>query len=146
MPKEDRQTARRHIETFLRAAVIGLCGGLASIVFRGGATEIQTWIGIGPQMIEGARQIRDRTGGFWTDQLNNSDQIPRYVVMGEEIWRQTAGRVDAFVQGVGTAGSLRGAAEALRRRNPAINSTLRPSRSRAHSLGPPRAGERARPP
>jgi cysteine synthase A len=64
-------------------------------------------------MIEAARQIQERTGGFWTDQLNNVDPIRGYRAMGEEIWRQTEGRVDAFVQGVGTAASLRGTAESL---------------------------------
>lgn len=65
-------------------------------------------------MIETARQIRERTGGFWTDQLNNADQLAAYRAMGDEIRQQTDGRVDAFVQSVGTAASLRGVAERLR--------------------------------
>ena len=65
-------------------------------------------------MIETARQIRERTGGFWTDQLNNADQLSAYRTMGDEIWRQTEGRIDAFVQSVGTAASVRGVAESLR--------------------------------
>ena len=36
-----------------------------------------------------------------------------YAALGDEIWTQTDGRIDAFVQGVGTGGSLRGTAEAL---------------------------------
>ncbi len=40
--------------------------------------------------------------------------------MAEEIWTQTGGRIDGFVQSVGTAASLRGIAEALRRRNERI--------------------------
>ena len=55
-------------------------------------------------MVEGARQITERTGGFWTDQLKNADQITAYHKMGDEIWKQTAGDVDAFVQSTGTAG------------------------------------------
>lgn len=66
-------------------------------------------------MIEAARQITEETGGFWTDQLNNTDQLTAYHAMGEEIWEQTGGAVDAFVQSVGTGGSVRGVAEALRR-------------------------------
>src|SRR5262245_11144486 len=66
-------------------------------------------------MIEAARIITRETGGFWTDQLNNQDQIAAYHRMAEEIWRQTDERVDGFVQSVGTAASLRGTAEALRR-------------------------------
>ena len=71
-------------------------------------------------MIETARQIRERTGGFWTDQLNNADQLGAYRAMGDEIWRQTEGRVDAFVQSVGTAASVRGVAESLRGKRPDI--------------------------
>ena len=65
-------------------------------------------------MIEAARQITEETGGFWTDQLNNTAQLPAYHKMGDEIWDQTGGKVDAFVHSVGTAGSVRGVAEALR--------------------------------
>lgn len=65
-------------------------------------------------MIEAARRITERTGGFWTDQLNNADQLAAYHRMGEEIWAQTGGRVDAFVQSTGTAASVRGVSEALR--------------------------------
>lgn len=65
-------------------------------------------------MVELARQIRERTGAFWTDQLKNAGQLSAYHAMGEEIWRQTEGRVDAFVQCVGTAASVRGVSESLR--------------------------------
>jgi cysteine synthase A len=65
-------------------------------------------------MIEAARKIVADKGCFWTDQLNNTDQLSAYRAMGDEIWKQTGGRVDAFVQSVGTAGSLRGVAESLR--------------------------------
>lgn len=72
-------------------------------------------------MIERAGQIHERTGGFWTDQLNNTDQLDAYRAMGDEIWRQTEGRVDAFVRSVGTAGSVRGVAESLRAKHPGIH-------------------------
>lgn len=71
-------------------------------------------------MIEAARRIRKRTGGFWTDQLNNTDQLGAYRTMGEEIWQQSDGKVDAYVQSVGTGASLRGVAESLRRNNPDV--------------------------
>lgn len=72
-------------------------------------------------MIAAARGIAERTGAFWTDQLNNGDQLAAYHAMGEEIWTQTSGRIDAFVQSAGTAASLRGVAEALRGRKPDIH-------------------------
>ena len=66
-------------------------------------------------MVEAARVIAAQTGSFWTDQLNNRNQLAAYHRMAEEIWAQSAERIDGFVQSVGTAASLRGTAEALRR-------------------------------
>ncbi len=71
-------------------------------------------------MIEAARVITEETGAFWTNQLNNADQLPGYHRLGEEIWSQTEGAIDGFVQSVGTSASLRGTSEALRRRNPGL--------------------------
>ena len=71
-------------------------------------------------MVEAARVLTERTGGFWTDQLKNTDQLVAYHTLAEEIWTQTAGRIDGFVQCVGTAASLRGTAERLRRRRPGL--------------------------
>jgi cysteine synthase len=53
-------------------------------------------------------------GAFWTNQFENADQVAGYHPLGEEIWRQTEGRVDAFVQVVGTSGSIRGISTVLR--------------------------------
>jgi cysteine synthase len=90
-------------------------------------------------MIEAARTIAIRTGSVWTDQLNNKDQIAAYHKMAEEIWIQTDGQVDGFVQSVGTAASLRGTGEALRRRNERIRIVaVEPSESAVLSGG--RAG------
>lgn len=72
-------------------------------------------------MIEAARRITERTGAFWTDQLNNTDQLTAYHSMANEIWEQTGGRIDAFVQSTGTAACVRGIAEALRRKKPDIH-------------------------
>jgi cysteine synthase len=72
------------------------------------------------EMIERARVIAAETGAFWTDQLQNTDQIAAYHKLADEIWAETGGRVDGFVQSVGTAGSLRGTSEGLRRHNERI--------------------------
>jgi len=71
-------------------------------------------------MIAAARQITERTGGFWTDQLNNEDQLKAYHLMADEILEQTGARIDAFVQATGTAASLRGIAEGFRRRQKSV--------------------------
>jgi len=71
-------------------------------------------------MVEAARRIKEKTGAFWTDQLNNADQLTAYHAMAGEIWEQTEGRIDAFVQGTGTAACIRGVSEELRRRRAAV--------------------------
>jgi cysteine synthase A len=68
-------------------------------------------------MVEAAGVIAKQTDAFWTDQLKNEDQLVAYHAMAEEIWRQTGGQVDGFVQSVGTGASVRGNAQALRRYN-----------------------------
>lgn len=87
-------------------------------------------------MIDAARRLRQNTGAFWVDQLNNADQLIAYRALGEEIWRQTGGRVDAFVQSTGTAGSVRGVADALLDHNPNIHIVaVEPSESAVLSGG-----------
>lgn len=71
-------------------------------------------------MIAAAGVIAAETGAFWTDQMNNRDQMAAYDAMADEIWAQTGGQVDGFVQGVGTAASLCGIGGSLRARNPNI--------------------------
>ncbi|MGE0463889.1 MAG: PLP-dependent cysteine synthase family protein [Vicinamibacterales bacterium] len=66
-------------------------------------------------MIEAARVVAVDTGAFWTDQMRNRDQLSAYHAMADEILMQAGGRIDGFVQSVGTAASLRGVAEGLRR-------------------------------
>ena len=72
------------------------------------------------KMMDTAREISQQPGHWWFDQLNNADAAPGYSGMGEEIWRQANGKVDAFVQSVGSAHSLNGVAKVLRERNPAL--------------------------
>ncbi len=72
------------------------------------------------EMIETARRLSEEPHTFWTDQLNNHDSIAGYYALGEEIWRQTDGQIDAFVHTVGTAASLRGVATVLKRHKPSV--------------------------
>ena len=71
-------------------------------------------------MIEAARRLSQEPHTYWTDQLNNHDSIAGYYSLGEEIWSQTEGKVDAFVHSVGTAASSRGIATVLKRYKPGI--------------------------
>jgi cysteine synthase A len=91
-------------------------------------------------MITAAREIAARPRTYWTDQLNNTDSIAGYRPMGEEIWRQTGGRVDAFVQSIGTSASLRGVAGVLRRHHPTVRIiAVEPGESAVLSGGQPGA-------
>ena len=58
-------------------------------------------------MIAAAQEIAAKNGGYLTDQMKNTDSIAAYHRMANEIWSQTDGRIDVFVQSVGTAGSIR---------------------------------------
>ena len=71
-------------------------------------------------MIEAARVLSREPRTYWTDQLDNRDSIAGYYPLGEEIWSQTKGRIDAFVHCVGTAASLRGVATVLKRYKPDV--------------------------
>jgi cysteine synthase A len=99
----------------------------------GGMTEKLT-----RDMIEAARVITGETGGFWTDQLRNTDQLAAYHRMADEIWAQTNGKIDGFVQMVGTAASLRGIGERLRLHNENIRIVaVEPAESAVLSGGRP---------
>jgi len=87
-------------------------------------------------MVEAAREIATSDGSYWTDQLNNTDQLVAYRAMAGEILADTASRIDGFVQSVGTAASLRGIAEVLRARSPTIRIlAVEPSESAVLSGG-----------
>jgi len=89
-------------------------------------------------MIEAARALSREPHTYWTDQLNNHDSIAGYFPLGEEIFRQTGGAIDAFVHSVGTAASLRGVATALRRHRPGVRIVaVEPAESAVLSGGPP---------
>jgi cysteine synthase A len=91
-------------------------------------------------MIEAARQIALKPNTFWVNQLNNNDTIAGYFPLGEEIWAQTNGEIDAFVHSVGTGASLRGVATVLKRHNPKIKIiAVEPGESSVLSGGKPGA-------
>lgn len=71
-------------------------------------------------MIATAGDISRRPGHWYCDQLNNRDGEAGYHPLGEEMWQQAGGRVDAFVHTVSTAHSIHGTAHALRQHNPQL--------------------------
>jgi len=73
------------------------------------------------EMVEKARQVSQQPNHWYCNQLSNLDGTAGYHPMGEEIWSQTGGRVDAFVQAVGTCQSIHGTTEALWRHDKGIH-------------------------
>ena len=68
-----------------------------------------------------ARRLVKERGAFRADQFVLEGNIRAHEFgTGEEIWEQTGGRVDAFVDFAGTGGSFEGCARALKKHNPAV--------------------------
>jgi cysteine synthase A len=90
------------------------------------------------EMIEKARELSRENGTYGTDQLNNIDTLAGYAALGEEIWAQTEGKIDAFVHSVGTAASSRGVGTVLKSRKPSVRvAVVEPAESAVLSGGQP---------
>jgi cysteine synthase A len=89
-------------------------------------------------MVDTARKLSEEPGSFLVDQLYNPDTIAGYHSLGEEIWNQTGGKVDAFIHSVGTAASSRGVAIVLKRHKPGVRTiAVEPAESAVLSGGKP---------
>lgn len=68
-----------------------------------------------------AKKIAREKKAFYVDQYNNPKNIEaHYKTTGPEIWRDTKGKVDYLVGGIGTGGTLSGAARFLKEKNKRI--------------------------
>ncbi|HXY72199.1 MAG TPA: cystathionine beta-synthase [Actinomycetota bacterium] len=91
-----------------------------------GAEVVITPTAVPPASPESYYRVADRLteeipGAFQPNQYFNQEN-PRahYDTTGPEIWRDTDGKVDVLVAGVGTGGTITGTARYLKERNPAI--------------------------
>jgi cysteine synthase B len=58
---------------------------------------------------------------FMPDQFSNEyNKIAHYRTTGEEIWKQTGGKIDYFVSSLGTSGTIMGVSKVLKEHNPQI--------------------------
>jgi cystathionine beta-synthase len=68
-----------------------------------------------------AREIAEATpGSFFVNQYDNPKNIEAHYTTGLEIWRQAGGRVDFFVSGASTGGTVSGVGRYLKKQNPSI--------------------------
>ncbi len=67
------------------------------------------------------RLAKEIPGACCPDQYSNpANPASHYATTGPEIWRATAGRITAFVAGIGTGGTISGTARYLKEQNPQI--------------------------
>ncbi len=89
-------------------------------------------------MIARAAELSASPGAFYADQFNNADAAAGYEPLADEMWEQSDGSVDAFVQSVGTAQCIRGVSPVLRARQPKMSIVaVEPAESAVLSGGPP---------
>jgi cysteine synthase len=91
-------------------------------------------------MIARARELSREPHTYWINQLENEDSVAGYASLGEEIWSQTDGRVDAFVHAAGASASSRGVATVLKGHKPGVKLVVvEPAESAVLAGGPPGA-------
>ncbi len=85
----------------------------------GAAVEVTESLGGMNEAVDAARELANRGEVWLPDQFSNpaNPEIHRRTT-GPEIWDALDGRVDVFVAGVGTGGTITGVGEVLKARNP----------------------------
>jgi cysteine synthase B len=73
------------------------------------------------ELVDKAREIAKNPRYFMTNQFANEENWKaHYQTTGEEIWKQTNGKITHFVAGIGTSGTIMGVAKKLKEHNPNI--------------------------
>jgi cystathionine beta-synthase len=68
-----------------------------------------------------SRVVQETPGGYYFDQHNNRENNEtHYHTTGPEIWEQMGGKIDYFVAGIGTGGTICGVSRFLKEQDPNI--------------------------
>jgi cysteine synthase len=105
----------------------------------GARVQVTESLGGMTEAVDAARALATREDVFLPDQFSNpaNPEIHRCAT-GPELWDALDGRVDVFVAGVGTGGTITGVGEVLKERNPACRVVaVEPSSSAVLSGGAP---------
>lgn len=83
------------------------------------------------EAIEEAERIRDERGAYMPNQFENpANPAIHYATTGPEIWEGMEHRIDAFVYGTGTGGTISGVGRFLKEQDPSIQViAVEPARS-----------------
>jgi cysteine synthase A len=105
----------------------------------GATVQVTESMGGMNEAVDAARALATRDDVFLPDQFSNpANPTAHRLGTGPELWNALDGRVDVFVAGVGTGGTITGVGEALKERNPACRViAVEPSRSAVLSGGAP---------
>jgi len=91
-----------------------------------GAEIVVTPSAVAPDSPESYNGVADRlareiAGAYRPAQFSNQcNPQAHYLTTGPEIWRDTEGRIDVFVAGVGTGGTISGVGRYLKEKNPEV--------------------------
>ena len=114
-----------------------------SLLCAYGAEVVVTAANVPSDSPESYNAVADRIargipGSFRPDQFNNpNNPLAHYHTTGPEIWADSHGRVEVFVAGMGTGGSISGTARFLKEQNSATTIVVAEPRGALHSDGGP---------
>jgi cysteine synthase len=100
--------------------MLRLCGAEVRAVPAVPYRDPNNYVKVSGRLAEELAQ-REPNGAIWANQFDNvANRRGHYETTGPEIWRQTDGKVDAFVCAVGTGGTLAGVGMFLKEQNPNV--------------------------
>jgi cysteine synthase len=107
----------------------------------GARVQVTESLGGMTEAVDAARALAEREDVFLPDQFSNpANPAVHRRTTGPEILHALDGRIDVFVAGVGTGGTITGVGEVLKERNPACRVVaVEPRSSAVLSGGPPGA-------